>query len=230
MSAIVVGCGRSGTNVALEMLSGSPDLKASEAVEEKNFFKEHKVYPISHLTKCDTCYITDHGFDVIMGLNPDLKVVWTIRNPRDILMSKIRRGAPSSQGGDSPGLSSDGTVQGAIQDMNTMTNMFRRFCLNWKDRIHVIRMEDMISLPRATAFAMSRKLGISFDEGMVDFPSRMRNSYKKKRYGNKIDKSQVNMWLNWRTMYDRWFPDNGYDMNKEFDKIKSLVTYWGYNG
>ena len=55
MSVVVIGCGRSGTNITLEILRGSPQLIASLEPENKNLC-DGSIYDSYYLTKCDTWY------------------------------------------------------------------------------------------------------------------------------------------------------------------------------
>jgi hypothetical protein len=131
MSLCVSSCGRSGTNLVLEILSGNKKLQVSEEVEDKDFFKRHTSYSqifwpfLWHnsfrkyfLTKCDTVYYDVDDVDKAFAINKHLKVIWTIRDPRDMILSKLQRGQIIDRGGECNEISDDGTPQGCISDLN----------------------------------------------------------------------------------------------------------------
>lgn len=207
MSVVVVGCGRSGTNIALEMLSGSPSLKASHHVEDKEVFTRGDCqYKDNYLTKCDTVYFTFQNLLTTFGYNPDMKVVWTWRDPRDMLMSKIYRGRPNTEGRGNH-TASDGTIEGAIQDMQEAYVKFDRAKGKFKSRIMRLYMEDIILLTRGYADLICSCYDLKFSEDMLNFPSRMRNEHKKKRYGNKRDYGQIALHDRKDEVYDGYFKD-----------------------
>ena len=87
----VIGCGRSGTNMVLEILSGHSALcPTSPDPEDKRFFVRGRRFPPGYLSKCDTDYGSTESLIALLRLNSRLKIVWTIRDPRDICLSKLR--------------------------------------------------------------------------------------------------------------------------------------------
>ena len=90
---LVFSCGRTGTNLVLEILTGSSVLSPSPYPEDKQVFKRDIVYPYNYLTKSDSIYCSDFGeLSNFMKKNFHCKILWTVRHPYDVAMSKIYRG------------------------------------------------------------------------------------------------------------------------------------------
>lgn len=227
MSVVVLSCGRTGTNVALEILSGHPELKASSVVENKTLVKPIKEYPKNYLTKCDTIYFNSNQLDGLMSKNPEMRIIWTIRDPRDIMLSKIFRGQPNSEGRGN-WTSADGTPDAAKESMEDMKTKLERLMSKWGHKVMLIKMEDMISNTEETAKSMCKFLGLEYSESMINFPTRMRNSHKNKRYGNKIHQSQVSLWSRVDDIYDGFFTKQEYDVENEFGKLTDLIEFFDY--
>ena len=225
MIAVILGTGRSGTNVALEILTGSSQLNSPGNGVDYKFCKAKKYTPNS-LIKADIINnFTVQGLEEAISFTPDMKIIWTIRDPRDICMSKIKRGVPMRLGGDCIGFSPDGTPEGSVQNLRVMVDLYNYF----KDDAcsMLVRMEDMLLDTEKETHRMCEFLDIPFEKNMLYFYKRMRNKHKKKRY-KKIDLSQISMWKNWRTVYNNYFLDNNIDMDKVFIEVKDLVDYFGY--
>lgn len=228
MSVIITGAGRSGTNMLLESLSASKDLKATRAVEDKAFFRRIKKYKENILTKCDVGYYNKDQFIKTMKVNPHLKVLWTIRHPRDMCMSKIRRGATFCNGGDCPVAADDATFEGCKKNMFEMLNFYKFItCSEFKDSIRLVRMENMILNIETELKSISEWLSIEYNHEMPLFYKRMRNNLKAKRYKT-IDKSQVDMWKNWKNIYDGWLVNNFPKMEKLFKEVEPITKYFEY--
>ena len=231
MSVIVISCGRTGTNVCLSILSGNSNLKADPVVENKNLFKFIQKYPNNYLAKADIHYMSNvKKLDDLMKINPNMKMIWTIRDPRDVILSKIRRGQPKNMGGDNlvNTLSSDATPRTAIQSVNNMFEKYTYCKANYPNRTFLVKMEDMLLDTETTAKQMCEFIDVPFEEKMVDFPQKMENKYKVKRYGRKIHKNQVGLWKNWETIYGGFFVKGKYEMNKHFKELNRLIKYFHY--
>lgn len=226
MSVVVAGCGRSGTNMVLEILSGNSALKASEQVENKRFFRGG-VYDDGYLTKCDCVYFDVDMFNATMERNPGLKVVWTMRDPRDMVLSKIRRGQPRSEGGDNKALSDDGTPDGAVQNIEEMVEKYRNAVSRWRGRVRMVRMEDLLRDMERETRNLCAWLGLAYEPKMLDFMSRMRNPDKVRRYSG-VDKGELEKWRNWKSCYGGFFVDGGYDVESLFVRVLPLVREFGY--
>lgn len=226
MIAVILGTGRSGTNIALEIISGSSHLKSpGNGVAYK--FHEPRKYKSNILIKSDINNHTVKTIKDVLDINPGMKLIWTIRDPRDICMSKIKRGVPINLGGDCTGFSPDGTPEGAVKNLRLMVELYDHF--KGDDYSMLVRMEDMLLATETEAKRMCDFLAIPFEKDMVNFHKRMRNAHKRKRY-KKIDLSQISLWKRWDTVYDGYFVKNNIDMPKVFDELQDLVDKFGYGG
>lgn len=228
MSVVVLSCGRTGTNVCLEILRGNPALIASSEPENKKLVKPVRKYPDNYLTKCDTIYFNNVEMNKLLTENPNMKVIWTVRDPRDIVLSKIYRGQPNTEGRGN-WTSADGTPETAVADMRTMITKYENILNNFSDRIMLAKMEDMIGNTEATAKAMCEFLGIDYHENMTSFPNRMRNKHKTARYGNKIHKNQISLWEDVDNVYEGFFAKQNYDIKDTFNGIKDIIEYFNYD-
>lgn len=223
MSVIVFGNGRCGTNVALEILAGHSKLH-SYTVEDKLIFRNDKIRERWDLTKSDIHYCNWEGFDKKMTLDPDMKIIWCIRDPRDQCMSKIYRGQP---GHDCGTLADDARPTGCVDDMNKMFDMYIKAVGKYAGRILTIKMEDMILDIHGSIKRMCDFLDIDVEPDMDKFYLRMRNVHKKKRYKT-IDKSQVGLHKRCLTVYDGYFRDKSYTIKTLFDKVDYIREHFGY--
>lgn len=229
MSVIVISCGRSGTNVAVSALAGHSFLQLDPQVENKQLFTGIPKLPENYLSKGDIHYMpNDESFDALMNKNKNLKVVWTIRDPRDIFLSKIRRGQSFKNGGDNVSLSSDGTPEGAISNIQEMFRIYNLVNAKFKGRIFTFKMEDVLLNPTKTLKKTCNFIGLDYESAIADFPSRMKNKFKVERYGRSIDLSQVGLWKNWQNIYDGFFTKQNYNVENSFEKLKNIVDYFNY--
>jgi hypothetical protein len=228
MSVVVISCGRTGTNVALEILRGNPSLNASLEPENKKLVKPVVKYPKNYLTKCDTIYFDVDQFTKLMDTNPDMKIIWTIRDPRDIVLSKIYRGQPFTDGRGN-WTSADGTPETSVADIRAMIKKYNHALENYGDRIILIKLEDMIENTETVAKTMCDFIGVEYNDKMLDFPMRMRNKHKVKRYGRKIQTSQVGLWKNYNEIYDGFFAKQKYDISDTFGEITDIVEFFNYD-
>jgi hypothetical protein len=225
MVVVILGTGRSGTNVVLETLTGSSKLNSPDDGVARKFCETKKIYDPNTLIKSDIVTHTVQGIEDVLAINPSMKIIWTIRDPRDICMSKIKRGVPLRLGGDCHRFSPDGTLEGSVEYLRRMVVLYDYF----KDRdcSMLVRMEDVLLHTEGEARRMCSFLGIPFEKTMVHFYKRMRNNHKKNRYPKK-DLSQISLWKSWKTVYDGYFVKNKIDMDKIFVEVDDLINKFGY--
>lgn len=228
MSVIVLSCGRTGTNVALEILRGNPALCASSEVENKKLVEPVRIYPENYLTKCDTIYFDNIKINKLLTENPDMKVIWTIRDPRDVVLSKIYRGQPNTEGRGN-WTSADGTPKSSVLDIRAMITKYENILNNFSDRIMLVKMEDMIDNTEGLAKKMCNFIGINYHGNMTSFPKRMRNRHKVIRYGDKIHKNQISLWQDVDNVYDGFFTKQKYNIKDTFSEIKDIIEYFNYD-
>lgn len=222
---VVLGCGRSGTNMVLEALRASGQFNASEPPEDKGLMQRSNVPP-GYLTKCDTWYFDWLELDGFLGRNPGVRVVWTVRDPRDMALSKMRRGVPLSEGGDCETLAGDATLTGCVADIRKMYRIYRKLMASeHAHRVVAVEMEDVILDFERTMRALCLFCGVEWREGMHDFWKYVRTPEKRERY-NGLDKSQVALWKHWSDVYDGFFADR--DPTPVFDALLDIVRDWQY--
>jgi len=226
MRTVVIGVGRSGTNMALEMLRASGHFNASEPPENKRIFKEGTVfYCKNYLTKCDLTYCRMIEFNATLNTDDDLKLVFTIRDPRDMAMSKLYRGQPYSKGGDCPVVSDDGTPGGCIESIKTAYRFYNHLKANHKSRFKLVKMEDIILKTEDISRELADWIGFEYNLEMTRFYEYMRENKKKRRYKG-IDKTQVGMWKNWQDYYGGFLKK--YDMEEIFRRLDYIVKEFNY--
>ena len=108
-----------------------------------------------------------------------------------------------------------------------MYNIFRHIEENFKDQLLLVRMEDVILDIEFETRTMCDFLNIPFEIKMLDFLSRMRNEWKRRRY-NSLDKSQVQLWKDWENIYDGFFSKNKYPITSLFEQTKPMLMKFGY--
>jgi hypothetical protein len=212
LSVLVLSCGRTGTNIAVEMLMAVEELTLRQR-EERVLFKHPYIIPVDYLEKSDTVYVpTLQSIKEVMDLNPELKIVWTIRDFRDVVMSKIYRGRPN---GDLPIQADDATVEGCEQDLRWMLECYQYASSTYPDRVIVSRMEDVLEDPDSQAKKLCSFLEVTYNSDVQNFHTRMRIAQKKSRYSG-VDKTQIGLWRQ-----DE--PFDGYFKNFNFGKTLPLL-------
>jgi hypothetical protein len=230
MAVAVIGAGRSGTNMVLEVLTGHPGFKPSEPPEDKQLFSRLRaVYLDEYLTKCDTLYCQTAGhLASLLVTNPQMKLVWTIRDPRDMVLSKLRAGWREGK----PMVSDDATFEGCIADMYHMFDLWKRAYEIDKNRNWTAYFEDIILKPDREITQLCKWLKIPYNDDMPKFYERMRHPGKKERYGNKLDKEQVGLWKRWPEVYDGLFhPEKTkipVDVPLLFSAMEPIVRHFQY--
>lgn len=219
---VVMGNGRCGTNILLEILRGSKELNASKIPEDKTIFKRKDRIQKNYLTKSDINYCDIEDIKKTIKNNPDIKILWMIRNPKDMCLSKIYRGQP---GHDCSSLADDATFEGCMKDMNKMFRIYKELSSN--KNVKLVKMEDLLLSIENKTKEICRWIGINYQEDMKFFYKRMRNKQKAKRYKN-IDLSVIDIWKRWKTIHNGWFKEKKNLVKKIFENTKEMVTYFGY--
>ena len=225
MGALVLGCGRTGTNMLLEILRASPQLQATDATEDKHVFRRSEKLPENYLSKCDTVYVPDLGMTKrLIEDNPELRILWTIRDLRDTALSKIYRGQP---GHDSPTLSDDATHDGCIRDLEWMHKVYKFIKANYPDRIMVVKMENVILNFENTIKKVCNFCGIDYIVEMQEFTGRYRNKHKASRYKG-LDRKQIEIYKSIETIYDGFFNEHPINIGSLFADLIPYQKEFGY--
>ena len=241
-AVLVLGCGRSGTNMALEILAGSSALKPTGPHEDREVLatkpRNSRVGPrkldAAYLSKIVTAYIVKwEQLQALMELNPHLKLIWTIRDPRDLALSKFYRGRGHHSAG------SDSHYHNCIDDIHRMMIFYQKTLEVYAERMHLVIMENVIKDVQKETRAMCTFLGIPYAPSMCDFYHRYRNEDKANRY-KKIDEGQLALYKRVDTIYEGYFQnpqtlwhfnaDEGqyYNLNTLFEALKPCIEYFNY--
>jgi hypothetical protein len=211
MPVIVYSSGRSGTNILLEVLNGSPDLEATTVIETKDVFTARRELGDDYLTKTDTHYTpSPEAQGAFMEQHPDAKIIWAARDPRDHALSKMFRGRVAA------GFAADATMVGSYEDMRKMHACYTWLKDHYPDRVMVVKMEDMLQDIEATTQRMCQWLGIRYVPEMCNFVGRVRHEKYSKIY-LQLDTERVSLWKNLETAYGGFFHNK-----EEFRNIESF--------
>jgi hypothetical protein len=160
-----------------------------------------------------------------MNTNPHLKIVWTIRDPKDMILSKFKRGQAGSDGNSIT--ADDATPEGCVEDITHMFNVYNFIKDNYPDRIHLVKMEYVILDFENEINNVCEFLGINFVDDMKNFTDRYRNKHKTKRYKT-LDTSQVGLWSRRNEIYSGFFKNNAYNIKDVGCKLNNITKFFGY--
>lgn len=229
MQTIVLSAGRSGTNLVLECLSGHSFMIPLQLPEDKQLFLRNIEYPDRYLCKSDIVYIPSciyfHNF---MQKNKSARIIWTIRHPYDWALSKLYRGRPMAKR--NWGYADDATLEGLKLDLSIMMEYLRTAEYNYTTRILRVKMENVILDIENECRRMCNFLNIPFRESMTRPWERMRHPGKKDRYGDKLDKSQIDIYKQLPELYNGYFKDKSDMLDKVFKWIdkQDMIKELGY--
>jgi hypothetical protein len=216
---LVTSCGRTGTNLVLEILTGSKELVPSRLPEDKLVYEQNVTYPHYYLTKCDIHYCKNYEtFRRFMYKNPDSSIIWTIRNPKDIILSKLRRGWMKSE---------DGTPNECLDNIFYTWHFYMRAIKEFDNNILTVRMEDVILDIKSEVNRMCKFIGIRPNILMYYPHKRMRHIGKRERYKS-LDVTQVDLWKQYYDVYNGFFKDKDVDLDYMFKTVKPMTKYFGY--
>lgn len=221
---LVFSSGRTGTNICLEVLTGNSKLQPSDPPEDKQVFKRNVIYPDFYLTKCSVTYCKNYNeFYNLMYNNPDTKIIWTIRHPFDVCLSKLYRGRPLPKRGRIS--AADATVEGCVKDLYKMFDLYKRSIQDFNDNILLVKMEDIITNIENESKRMCNFIGIPYQEDMKVPHLRMRHEGKRERYKT-LDTNELNKYPEWKTLYNGFY--NNFDIELLFSLIKPIKDYFRY--
>ena len=209
-----------------EVLTASKELIYDvENPEDKALFKRNIIYPSNYLTKCDSIYVDGYNqFEKFMLNNNHCKMLWTVRNPYDWILSKLYNGRKKEE---NDSLSDDATLDGAIADLYYMFSLYLRAIKDFKDRILVVKMEDIILNTEQETKGVCEFTKIQFNGDMLRPYERMRHEIYKQH--DKIITDNVDMWKRIDTIYNGFFHNNKeIDIRKLFLFMEPLVDYFKY--
>lgn len=222
MGCMILSNGRSGTNLLLSMLANHKFFDiVSPYPEDKNcWFDPNIRNSITRLAKSDTHYILNFYYlEQYLKNNSHMKIIWTIRDPRDQAMSKIRRG----YGRDSY----DASFEGCIADMFHMFRLFLQLKKYYPEKVKVVKMEDLIMNPSDTLKDICKFLKINYTDDLLDIRKNMAKKNLLDRY-NGLDKSQVSLYKDWQNVYCGFLKNIDFNMEDLFIYLKPIIEYFEY--
>ncbi len=232
MRILVTGTGRSGTCLLVEIPRGLDAVVFSKAVEDRKFFK-YKTLPENYGTKLVTEHPTFTMKNMIsfMERYEDLRLIFSLRHPVDIFMSKIRRGQKASDGGDRTGewIADDATVESAIAVTEDFYEKYSTAVAYFPTRVMAVKLEDVIFFPEKTVQKIADWLGVKTTERAHRFYQYDRNKYHEKRYCGRIDSSQVGLHKHWKIVYGGFFKDRATDIQEAINHFSCIIKEWGYD-
>lgn len=225
LPVLIFSCGRTGTNMLLEILRGSVALQATKQIEDKTIFRKPRILKSTYLSKCDTVYVDNYSQIIkLLSINKDLKILWTIRDLRDCALSKIYRGQPGNDNNRS--IADDATFDGCLEDIEKMVKIYYFLIEKYPERVFLVKMEEVILNFDKTIQDVCDFVGIEFEKSMKNFTNRYRLQAKK-RYKT-LDKNQVKMYNRKYEIYDNFFKNHKINLDLLFEKLEKFQDVFGY--
>lgn len=232
MQVIITGCGRSGTNLLLEMVRTSDRFAFTKTVEDRQFFKHDKL-PCNYGSKIaiEWDVMTIESMIGVMETNKQLKILFSFRHPYDVILSKVYRGRPKSQGGDNDTeeTAKDGTIKVAARYVKKSWDIYHALATRYPARVMPVRMEGILTNTLNTAWFIAKFLNINVNDKMLNPWEHNRNAYQNQRYHQALDKKEVDKWKDLKKNYNGYFKDL---VSNHFLAIEHLVkgqaNYFGY--
>lgn len=225
---VILSSGRSGTNILLECFTKNSYYIPTTYPEDKELTKRNIEYPQKYLCKADTHYISNYQeFFDFMVKNQHCEILWSVRHPYDWCLSKLYRGRPTKSRGYK--IADDATVDGCVEDLTKMYNIYKQAIIDFPLRILVVKMEDLLTDIEKEVKKICNWLGIIYEKEMSTPHLRMRHKGKKERYKT-IDKSQIGLYKDIDTIYDGYFSKRKKTVDKLFNSeiVQTLIKEFKY--
>lgn len=235
---LVTGAGRSGTTLTTAHLRAHPDITVYEGKEDRKLFKRHLSFPYAKhwATKLTVEWFKLDTFRKWYDTREDFKVVYCVRHPKDVVLSKIRRGHPAKYGGDRSDnkFAKDATFSGCLCSLSRTQELWEIACEIDEKRIFPVKLEELITKQKDVCEDICSFLGVAFKGEMLDGPKNLHDKWKQKRYGDSLANSQVNLHTNWKEVYDGFFKDRlvAADLVQRIwdtQTIGYISGYWRYD-
>jgi len=230
MKLLVTGCGRGGTNLGIELARSFGVFNVTPKVEDRDFFS-HTPLPSKYATKLATenTNFTIENIEKMLRENPDLHILFMIRHPVDTCLSKIYRGRPMSQGGDSTveETAADGTPTGAAKAIKNMVDIYSYLFKHRRNRLCVVKMENLIAEPEKTIEKVSLFFTAKPLESTYNFFETNRNRYQQQRYGNQLVRN-VDLYMDLDNSFDGFFAEKQVQVSKLATLLDHLITTLQY--
>ena len=233
MRVLVTGAGRGGTNWVTELVRASGQFNFTKFIEDHSFISQ-TTPPAGYGTKMATEF---KGFSYEMLIQkldqfPDLLVIFALRHPYDLAMSKVYRGRLRSEGGDTEVDSSEpaDTPATAVAAIKYMASIYQQVSQEYGDRVLAVKLEDLILRISKVIIDVCRFLRIDATPEMWEAQAYVRNRYHQQRYGSKVDAGQVGLWDRWATVYEGYFAEQNTEREFIRESLKDEVAALGYKG
>lgn len=231
MRILVAGTGRSGTCLLVEVPRGLDIVEFSASMEDRSWFEYEKL-PENYGTKLTTEHKTFTMEKVIgcMERHEDLYIIFSLRHPLDIFLSKIRRGQRASDGGDRSReqIADDATPPTAIETIEDFHGKHKKLNKLFPARVISVKLEDLIASPEVIVKTVAKYFNVKPTEEAYGFAGRDRNRWHRGRYGGKIDKGQIEMYKRWDTIYDGFFKEKEHMIKSAIPKLAHIIQDLGY--
>tara|TARA_R110000751_G_scaffold60003_3_gene125559 strand:- start:829 stop:1530 length:702 start_codon:yes stop_codon:yes gene_type:complete len=233
MKVLVTGCGRGGTNLGSALLRSFRHfnfITGTNGTEDRGFFNKGNLADL-YATKLAT---ENKGFTLgnlerSLTVNSDLYVVFMLRHPLDILLSKILRGLPASEGGDSTinQVATDGTPDGAFKAIRNMHEVFSFLEKFFPSRLHTIKLESLTFNPTLEIDRLSSFLDLPLAESTSTFYENNGNAYQQARYKGVLH-PQVSLYKDLEENFNGFFGDKKDMVNDYKDKLERITNHLSY--
>jgi len=232
MQVVITGCGRSGTNLLLEVVRASGQFNFTEEVEDKRVFDRfiYSNYGTKIAVEWDS--FTVDNLARMLDMLPDLKILFSFRHPYDTILSKVYRGQPKSKGGDNgtEEIAKDGTISKATDYVRKSWSVFYELVkLYHITRVNVFKMEDLITNTEFTVKHISAFLNIKVNAEMLEPWKFTQNKWHKKRYGQTKNLGEIDKWKDLDNNYNGYFANLDTAVFKQINlSIADQANFFNY--
>ena len=206
MKILVTGCGRSCTNWVSEIVKATKKFNWVGIPEDRNLFNRMHL-PDGYATKLAVEHptFTESNLRALGEINPDLRILWSVKHPVANVMAKIYRGRPASEGGDkvTENVSADGTIETAIAAIRKSYDLILKVPV----QTMIVKVEELILRRSHMRKAFAEFLDVYPTKVHLEAQENTPNKYHSERYGDKVDKAQADIYTNWEEAYEGYFAD-----------------------
>jgi len=227
MKILVTGCGRSCTNWISEIVKATKKFNWVGIPEDRNLFNRLHL-PDRYATKLAVEHpsFTESNLKALGEINPDLRILWSVKHPVANVMAKIYRGRPASEGGDkvTENISVDGFIETAILAVRKSFDLIQNVPVDTM----IVKLEELINKKRLIIDSMGAFMKMHPTKIRIDAFEKTPNRYQLARYGKSVDKSQAEIYNNWETAYDGYFADKKDLIEKAKEELQDVAEFFKY--
>lgn len=221
MRILVSGMGRGGTcllSAVVEGLGIVEFIAGVQSIEDRRFFKYNEL-PFSYGTKLaiDHLSFTIDSITTSMKRHADLYIVFSIRHPLDVFMSKIRRV-----------LSDDGKPDVAIARIEKFHLIYKAMVKRYPNRVLTVKMEELVLHSDQEVRRVAKFFRVVPTQQALEFCEYDRNRFHQTRYKGRLDSSRVGIHKRWKTVDNGFFKDREADILTATAHLYKIIKDWGY--